>query len=202
MHYHHVLGAGMPGGGRPYFSSAELAELLHIDDTLVRKDFAVIGLRGIPRRGYPLVAAQQRIAEALGFDRRYRAVLVGAGALGSALAHYDGFSAYGLQLVGIFDCDVLQIGRRIGRLVVQPMTRLATTLRRRAPTLGILAVPVPTAQGVAEQLVDGGIRTLWNFAPTRLLLPEEVFVRHEHISVGLGELAHHLKAASSAPVPS
>ena len=61
--------------------------------------------------------------------------------------------------------------------------------------MAVLTVPVNVAQEVATQAVHAGVRAIWNFATTTITVPEGVFVRHEHISVGLAELSYHLAHA-------
>lgn len=199
MHYLHVLAEMQPDTDRNHFSSAQIAALLHMDDTQVRKDLAAIGLRGYPRVGFRTVDAREAIRRTLGFDGEHRTILVGAGHLGSALLAYEGFAQYGVRWVGVFDRDPQKQGRRFGRLVVQPLTRLRQASRQRTIHLAVIAVPAAAAQSVANQLISAGIETLWNFAPISLVVPDAVYVRNEHISVGLGELGYHLTRRQDVP---
>ncbi len=191
VHYYHALGERSDPG--EYFSSAQIAEFLHMDDTQIRKDLAAIGLRGYPRLGFRTAETLEAIREALGFSNTYKAILIGAGHLGGALAAYSAFERYGMRLVGIFDGDEGKQGQRFGRLVVQPMRRLKSIIRSRGARMAILAVPARAAQDVADAVVGAGVDTIWSFAPTTLVVPSHVYVRNEHISVGLGELAYALK---------
>lgn len=191
VHYYHALGESSDPG--EYFSSAQIAELLHMDDTQIRKDLASIGLRGYPRLGFRTAETLEAIRQALGFSETYKAILVGAGHLGGALAAYSAFERYGMRLVGIFDGAEDKQGQRFGRLVVQPMRRLKSIVRSREVRMAVLAVPARAAQDVADAVVSAGVDTIWSFAPTTLVVPSHVYVRNEHISVGLGELAYALK---------
>lgn len=199
VHYYHALRERLPerppssASSLATFSSAQLAALLDIDATQVRKDLATIGVRGAPRVGFRTEETLAAIRRTLGFDRDYKGVLIGVGQLGGALAAYPRFAHYGLRFVGLFDADREKHGQRFGRLVVQPLQRLAAAVRSRQVRLAVLAVPAFAAQEVADQAIAAGIDTLWNFAPTRLTVPERVYVRNEHISVGLGELAYALQ---------
>lgn len=199
VHYYHALRERSPERPRSNapammtFSSAQLATLLDIDATQVRKDLAAIGVRGAPRVGFRTDEALAAIRRTLGFDQDYKGVLIGVGQLGGALAAYARFSHYGLRLVGLFDADREKHGQRFGRLVVQPLSRLAAAVRSRQVRLAVLAVPAFAAQEVTDEVIAAGIDTLWNFAPTRLTVPAHVYVRNEHISVGLGELAYALQ---------
>jgi len=174
------------------FSSGQVARCVGVDDTQVRKDFALIGVRGRPHVGFRRDEAIRSIHRHLGLDRTYRAAIIGAGRLGGALAEYPGFRDYGLNTVAVFDSDPETIGTQVGGLVVRPMSDLSSVVRRKAVELAVLTCPAHAAQEVAECLVKAGVRALWNFAPTQLLLGPETVVRNEHIFTGLAELTHHL----------
>ncbi|MCK5797493.1 MAG: redox-sensing transcriptional repressor Rex [Deltaproteobacteria bacterium] len=191
VHYYHALGEREAAG--EFFSSGQIASLLHMDDTQIRKDLAAIGVRGYPRRGFRTAEVVEAIRETLGFSKNYTAILVGAGHLGGALAAYGAFSKYGMKVVGVFDREPEKQGQRFGRLLVQPMARLRSKVRKHGVRLAMIAVPAAEAQEVADTVVAAGICTLWSFAPTTLVVPKHVYVRNEHISVGLGELAYTLK---------
>lgn len=202
MHYYHFMGQLEKGNTSAYFSSRHLAAVVDMDETQVRKDLAAIGVRGLPRVGFRVEEVQRRIREVFGFDEKREAVIVGAGHLGGALAAYSGFATYGLAFVAVFDGDSAKVGTSVGGLAVRPMNKLKPFVERRRIRLAALAVPGEAAQGVADLLALAGIQAVWNFAPVNIVVPEEVMVRHEHISVGLAELAYHLgspKQQSSKP---
>lgn len=193
MHYYHLVGEQIPDRASGWVSSAHIAELLSMDDTLVRKDLAAIGVRGRPRVGFSIAELKGRIREVLGFNDTYRTVVVGAGRLGGALVSYSGFAKYGLYIVAMFDSDESRVGSVMGGVLIQSVDKLEAVIQRHDVNMAILTVPAEAAQSLADRLVAAGIRAIWNFAPTSLSVGESVFVRHEHISVGLAELAYYLK---------
>jgi len=193
MHYYHLVGEQIPDQPSGWVSSAHIAHLLDMDDTLVRKDLAAIGVRGRPRVGFSIAELKSRIREVLGFNDMYKAVIVGAGRLGGAIVSYAGFAKYGLYVVALFDADENRIGSVMGGVLVQSVENLETIIQRHDVHMAILTVPAEAAQPLADRLVAAGVRAIWNFAPTSLSVPPDVFVRHEHISVGLAELAYYLK---------
>jgi redox-sensing transcriptional repressor len=174
-------------------TSAQIAEALDIDPTQVRKDFAAIGIQGLGRVGFDSCEVCRAIREVIGFNRTHEAVLVGAGHLGGALLAYSGFERYGLQIVAAFDKDKNLVGGEIAGCNIKPMKELRPFIKRRSIRLAILTTPAETAQELTDRLVSAGIKAIWNFAPTRLSVPPEVLVRNEHISIGLSQLAYHLK---------
>lgn len=193
MHYYHLVGEQIPDQASGWVSSAHIAQLLSMDDTLVRKDLAAIGVRGRPRVGFSIAELKGRIREVLGFNDMYKAIVVGAGRLGGAIVSYAGFAKYGMYVVAMFDSEDSRIGSVMGGVLVQSIENLESVIRRHNVHMAILTVPAEAAQVLADRLVAAGIRAIWNFAPTSLSVPPDVFVRHEHISVGLAEVAYYLK---------
>ena len=146
VHYYHFLGERVDLDETTRVSSQQLAQLLTMDDTQVRKDLAAIGVRGVPRLGYRAAEVVEAIRQVLGFDQIHRAILVGAGRLGGALAAYRGFVKYGLRIVGVFDQDLGKVGTTIGGHFVYSTNELETVIERNNARLAILAVPAETCQ--------------------------------------------------------
>ncbi len=182
-------------------TSAKLGAALDVDASQVRKDFGAVGLSGVSRVGYQVCEVCRTIRTALGFDRPYTGVLVGVGHLGNALLNYAGFDRYGLKIVGAFDGDRAKVGAVVGGHTVQSVHHLKAFIEANGIDVAILTTPVEVAQGLADLVVAGGVKTIWNFTPTRLLVPKDVLARNEHISVGLAQIAYHLKAANGARAP-
>jgi redox-sensing transcriptional repressor len=185
-------------------TSAQIAEALDVDATQVRKDFGSIGLLGMGRVGFDVCEVCRGIRHVLGFDRTNDAVLIGAGHLGSALVNYKGFSVYGLKIVAVFDSDSEKIGEEIGGLRIRSTRSLKPFIRKHNIRLAILTTPGDVAQELTKRLVSVGIIAIWNFTPVRVTVPYGVLVRNAHISLGLSQIAYHLKrqAASNASVSS
>jgi redox-sensing transcriptional repressor len=174
-------------------TSAQIAEALDIDPTQVRKDFGAIGLLGIGRVGFDVCEVCRAIRVVLGFEQEYEAVLLGTGHLGGALLAYSGFARYGLHVVAAFDNDKRRVGGTIAGCTIKPMKVMKPFLKRRKIRLAILTTPVEVSQELTDRLVSAGVKAIWNFTPTRLTVPPGVLVRNEHISIGLSQIAYHLK---------
>ena len=174
-------------------SSTAIAEALHLSAVQVRKDLAAISsAAGKPKLGFDVGDLIADIDRLLGYDNVSDAVLVGAGGLGSALVGYDGFKNYGLNIVAAFDCDPARIGRQIGGVRVYDVRELQHLVRRMNVRIGIIAVPKAAAQQVADELAEGGVRAVWNFAPVHLSLPENIAVKNEDMAASLAILSRHL----------
>lgn len=193
MHYYHFVSARQDTGQGDTVTSTQIAELIHMDATLVRKDLAAIGVRGYPHVGFKSAEVLSAIRDVLGFDETFRAVIIGTGRLGGAIASYRGFASYGLLICGLFDIAPQKVGLTVGSHEIQPMAALIRFVRDFDVSIAILTVPPEAAQEVADQAVAAGIKAIWNFVTRGLTVPERVFVRHEHISVGLAELTYNLK---------
>lgn len=197
-HYHQIL-SDLEARGQKLVSSSYLSRFFRVHDTQVRKDVSVIGYRGKPKAGYSVSGLRQAIADFLGINLRNTAVLIGAGKLGSALCGYPGLAEYGLRIVGVFDSDCARVGTQVAGFTLQHVDALPQFLSGRGVGIAILTVPKDAAQAAADSLVELGIRAIWNFAPTQLVLPAEISVRHENLAVSLALLSHDLKKSQTIP---
>ncbi|HEY1381598.1 MAG TPA: redox-sensing transcriptional repressor Rex [Gemmataceae bacterium] len=180
--------------GRRTASSRDLAAALGLGDAQVRKDLAHLGRLGRRGVGYRVADLAAGIRSALGIDRDWPAVMVGAGNLARALLRYRGFPERGFRLVSLFDADPRKVGQRIEGLDVFPMTDLARRVRALGAELGIVTVPWEAAQEVAEALAASGIRGVLNFAPAVLRLPAGVAVVNVDLTIQLEQLAFQVQA--------
>ena len=184
----------MTAGVAQVVSCADLARGLGLDPTLVRKDIEMTGIVGKPRVGYPLGDLLRWIENFLGWSRPKAAVLVGTGSLGSALLGYEKFRSHGMQIVAAFDVDCEKIGQRIHGTEVQPLFFLPDFVRKTGTPLGIIATPADAAQSVANLMVTGGIRAIWNFAPAHIHVPERVILQNEDLYHSLASLSFKLES--------
>lgn len=176
--------------GELHISSAVVAERLGLDPVLARKDLAMAGVPGKPRRGYPALALQDAINKALGWDSTTDAVLVGIGSLGNALLGYRGFEEHNLSIAVAFDANPGLMGLTFHGVKVRPMEDLPRLVRRLAIKLGILTVPSAAAQACADQLVAAGICGIWNFTSVQLDVPDKVVVQNVDLAQSLAVLSH------------
>lgn len=180
--------------GHQWISATALADDLSLTAVQVRKDVAATGVEGKPKIGFeiePLIAA---IRHTLGWDYETKAILVGAGNLGSAFARYDGFSHYGFRIVAIFDSDPQKKGLLLGSLQVQPASEIASYLAQTGIDLALLAVPANVAQQVADELLTMGIKAFWNFSPRKLKLPADILVQRTDLATSFAVLSAQYKA--------
>jgi len=184
---------------RASISCTDIGAALGFDPTQVRKDLEAAGINGRPRIGYQRASLTGQIEEFLGWKKMNEAFLVGAGSMGSALLGYRKFEECGLRIVAAFDADPHKVGTRIHGKHVLAIDRLPELIRRMHVLLGILTVPAAAAAAVADLMVAGGIRAIWNFAPVRLRLPNDVIVHNEDLYCSLAALSQKLGRTLRTP---
>lgn len=176
-----------------FVSSEDLGRSAGVPGAQVRKDLSYLPECGFPGVGYDARALASQLEEFLGLINDKEAVLVGVGNLGRALALYQGFARYRLQIIALFDSDPAKIGQMIGERQVLPVEKLPNLAQRLHIQMGIIAVPVTAAQQVADAMVEGGITVIWNFAPCSLQVPPHVMVKCEDLAAELAMLSHHIR---------
>lgn len=164
-----------------FISSKQIAKLLHIDDSQVRKDINLLNNSGKCRVGYIVKELKQSIEKTLGFKNTKKAFIIGAGNLGSALAKYDNFTNYGLNILALFDIDKAKIGKTVNDKIIFDMTKLPNLASKSGVDIAILTVPREYAQETANLLVQSNIKYIWNFSPAVLSVPEDVQVWNENL---------------------
>jgi redox-sensing transcriptional repressor len=186
--------------GRESASCTDIGAELKLDPTQVRKDMEAAGVHGRPRVGYVVGNVVEELERFLGWNKVNEAFLVGVGSMGSALLGYRKFEECGLRIVAAFDADPAKAGRKVHGRHVLPLEKLTSLATRMHVLLGIITVPAPEAQAVAELLLAGGIRAIWNFAPVRLRVPDPIIVHNEDLYCSLAalsqKLAREMEAAS------
>lgn len=183
----------MPENSPPNISATALAGALGMGEVQVRKDLAMVSDGGRPKIGYLRESLIEDIEQFLGYDNTTDAVLIGAGKLGQALMGYKGFDEYGLNIMAAFDRNPKMEKTEEGK-PVYPMSKLEQYCRTHKVLMGIITVPPEGAQEVANQLIAGGIKAIWNFSTTHLDVPANILVQNENMATSLAVLSVHLQA--------
>ena len=183
----------MPESAPQYISATALANALGMGEVQVRKDLAMVSDGGRPKIGYLRESLIEDIEQFLGYDNTTDAVLIGAGKLGRALMAYKGFDEYGLNILAAFDARP-KLERTDEGKPIYHISELAKFCRTHKVLMGIITVPAEAAQEVADQLIAGGIKAIWNFAPIHLDVPVGTLVQNENMATSLAVLSVHLQA--------
>jgi redox-sensing transcriptional repressor len=180
--------------GRQITSSQELGDRLGISSAQIRKDLSHFGEFGKQGTGYDISFLYDQLRQILKVDRMWEVALVGAGNLGEAVADYGGFAGKGFVITAIFDTDPDKIGTAMGidNLVVQDVSELAETLRKRDIKVGIIATPAEDAQAVARTMSDAGVKAILNYAPITITVPASVRVQYIDPVVGLQRMTYYM----------
>lgn len=196
--YHRVL-VSLSEAGVQTVSSEALAAKCGVSSAKFRKDLSYLGSYGTRGVGYDVSYLTYHISRELGSAQPWGVIIVGVGNLGRALISYRGFTSRGFAIVGLVDNDPDVIGESItaselGNLValkVRPLVELETIVGATKAQIGVIATPAECAQGVCDRLVASGIRSILNFAPVVLEVPNGVEVRKVDLAVELQILAFH-----------
>ncbi len=178
--------------GIEIISSEELGKRLGITPEQIRKDLASFGQFGKKGVGYYVHELMRNIGEILGLDNHWNIAVVGIGHLGAALANYQNFVSLGFNLTALFDANSAVVGKVVNHVKIDHIDDAARVVKERNVHIGVIAVPAPFAQGVADKLVEAGVTGIWNFAPRKIIVPEHICIVNEDLSVGLSSLSYHI----------
>ncbi len=174
-------------------SSQELSNLTGFTASQIRQDLNNFGGFGQQGYGYNVEDLQIQLGKILGLDKEYNAVIVGAGNIGYAIAYYRGFSDSGFNMVALFDDNPKRIGTKYKETEVQDVKGLKDYLKNNKVDIGIITTHKDMAQKTADILVAGGVKGIWNFATTDLVLPEDVVLENVRLTESLFTLSYFLK---------
>ena len=179
-------------------SSNELSEHIGFTASQIRQDLNNFGGFGQQGYGYNIVGLYKEINKILGMDDEYKMVIVGMGNLGQAIANHTTYYKSGFPIVGMFDINPRMVGIRINDIEVQDSDKLPEFLQKNDIDIGIITANKSAAQGIANKLVEGNIKGIWNFAPCDLKVPDFVAVENVHVTDSLNALAYHISSNKKA----
>ncbi len=164
--------------GHDVTSSHELGQRLGISSAQIRKDLSHFGGFGKQGTGYQIGYLIEQLRQVLKVNREWEVVLVGAGDLGSALAHYKGFADRGFRIAYVFDSSPEKIGGKISDYSIRSSDEMSKIISENGIRIAMIAVPAEYAQQVADQLIEAGVRAILNYAPINLNVPPDVHVQY------------------------
>ena len=183
--------------GKTRVSSAELSRMMNVTASQIRQDLNCFGGFGQQGYGYNVDYLYSNICEILGVNRGFRAAVVGAGNLGSALVRSPMFEKRGVDVVALFDVQPSVIGKQIGEAEVYPMTQLEQILDEMKVDMVILTLPKEEAEAVATRLRGTKVRGIWNFTGQELSCDEGILVENVHIGDSLMTLCYDMAKDSN-----
>ena len=175
-------------------SSAQLSRLMNVTASQIRQDLNCFGGFGQQGYGYNVKYLHSKISELLGVNEGFRAVIVGAGNLGRALAATHMFDRRGVVRVAMFDIDPNLVGTKICDTPVYHVDELYEFCKRENISIGVLSVPKDAAREVSETMIKAGVKGLWNFANMELeFANEDVVIENIHLGDSLMKLCYEIK---------
>ena len=178
--------------GKTRVSSAELSRMMNVTASQIRQDLNCFGGFGQQGYGYNVNYLYTKICEILGVGCGFRAAVIGAGNLGTALVRSTMFEKRGVDVVAMFDVDEKIIGKKINDAKVYPMESLEETLGKYSVDIAILTLPKECAAEVAERLKSTGVRGIWNFTGKEIKATENTVVENVHIGDSLMTLCYEV----------
>ena len=198
--YHRYLG-DLLADGRLRISSAELSKIMNVTASQIRQDLNCFGGFGQQGYGYNVKYLHSKISELLGVNEGFRAVIVGAGNLGHALAATHMFERRGVERVAMFDVNPAVVGSEICGIPVYSIDILGDFCKNEKIDIGVLSLPKEAASEVSEIMIKAGVRGLWNFANMELKVSDpRVIVENIHLGDSLMKLCYELKTKDDGGV--
>lgn len=179
--------------GQRYISSTAIAQGVGVEQSVVAKDLSCVNIQGRTRVGYQTQMLIEVLEEFLGFTEQHKAVLVGAGSLGSALLSDRGLQHFGLEIVAGFDVNPECIGQCIADIPIYHTDELARIKEQYGVRIAILTVPIRQAQETTDMLAGLGFSAVWNFTPVRIKVPEGMVVQNTSMYAHLALIFTRLK---------
>jgi len=173
-------------------SSKELSQRMGITASQIRQDLNCFGGFGQQGYGYNVQALYEEIGKILGINEKFKAIIVGAGNMGHALANYSNFDRRGFQIIGIFDIDPNRVGQTINGIKVAHVDELDNFIAKNRIDIAMLTVPYKETPIIADRLARLGVKGLWNFSPMDLRLPYDIVIENVHLSDSLMVLGYKI----------
>ena len=174
-------------------SSKDLSEKMGFTASQIRQDLNCFGGFGQQGYGYNIESLYNEIGKILGVDKTRKAILIGAGNLGKAVALHMSFEARGFNLIGVFDKNPALSGQMLRGLPIRHIDGLFDFCKDNSPVVAVLCIPSSAAEVLAPQLVQLGVKGFWNFSHYDISANHpNVAVENVHLSDSLMTLSYHV----------
>ncbi len=181
-----------------YVSSTQISKEINVDASQIAKDLSFLNIKGKTRIGYEVHSLVRELVDFLGFKRKHNAFMIGVGSLGGALMQDVGLAQYGLNIVAGFDVNPDLVGTSICGIPVYDLSELHRRSQELNVSIGVLAVPVESAQEAANTAIESGLKAIWNFTPYRIKAPSDIVIQNTSIYSHLALMYYRMEEKNSA----
>lgn len=178
--------------GESHVSTRKLADLLGVNRAVVKQDFLPLKVKGQTGVGYSVKELLAEIKDVFLSRGTMSFAIVGFGNIGQALANYTRFEKQGFLIRAVFDVNPRLHNYSVRGIPVNDIGAITEVCRERNIDIGVICTPVECAQETADRLIEGGVKGIWNFAPTELVVPANVILVHEHLTHGLLTISYRI----------
>lgn len=173
-------------------SSSELGEKMGMTASQIRQDLHNFGSLGVQGYGYNVRGLRDQISLILGLGKSYRMIIIGSGNLSRTISNFISSNQKGFDIIAIFDTNPKRIGQVIKGFEVRDYARINEFLNKHSVDIGIIATSTGNAQEVADTLVNGGAKGIWNFERSDLIVPAHISIQNVHLNDSLYLLTYHI----------
>ncbi|MBQ8782590.1 MAG: redox-sensing transcriptional repressor Rex [Clostridia bacterium] len=161
--YYRFLG-NLKKNGVVRISSKELSSKMGFTASQIRQDLNCFGGFGQQGYGYNVEQLYNEIGTILGVNNGNKAIIIGMGNLGKAMASHMKFAKSGFNIIGLFDSDKSLSGENVNGMEIRHMSSLSEFCNEHSPKVAVLCIPETAAEGIVSELVSLGVNNFWNFS--------------------------------------
>ena len=173
--------------------SKELAAVVNIEPTTIRRDFSFLGNLGKQGYGYDVAKLIEIFNQELGMDFDENIILVGAGNLGRALMKYNKWDYVVGEIAAAFDLNPDRQGVRFG-IPVYDLSELEEKIPEGC-RIAILAIS-KDIQKTVDRLIACGIIGIVDFTHEHIQVPKGVRLKPVDVVSSIQELVFETNANS------
>lgn len=173
-------------------SSKDLSKRMGVTASQIRQDLNNFGCFGQQGYGYNTELLYGEIKKILGLEKQYSMIIIGAGNIGQALVNHISFQKRGFNFTAVFDVNPKLIGLTIQGIEVFGANFLSDYLSSTHVDIAVLSLPGNSASDIAQKVIAGGVKGIWNFSNIDIKAPDDVKVENVHLMDSLMTLSYKL----------
>jgi len=174
-------------------TSLDVANYINIDATTIRRDFSAIGKLGKKGQGYVVTAVLSIFEDEFELNVLEKAVIIGFGHLGQAVAAYFSSVENFIDISQIYDVSEDIIDTKFNDIIIRDYKSIKKTIDSDT-SIAILTLPGKYAQKTLDKLVDLGIRGFVNFTGRKIFCEnKDVIIYDIDIAQTMQSLVYDLR---------